>query len=74
MSQVPRRTKIVATLGPSCATEERVTALGQAGMNGARLNFSHGTHEQHAEYARLVRAAQDAVGEPIALIADLPGP
>ncbi|MGH3044386.1 MAG: pyruvate kinase, partial [Gaiellaceae bacterium] len=40
---VPRRTKIVVTLGPSCATEERVIALAQAGMDGARLNFSHGT-------------------------------
>jgi pyruvate kinase len=43
-------------------------------MDGARLNFSHGTHEQHAEYARLVRAAQEEVGRPIALIADLQGP
>ena len=43
-------------------------------MDGARLNFSHGTHEQHAEYARMVRAAQDEVGRPIALIADLQGP
>ena len=74
MSEVPRRTKIVATLGPSCATDERVTALAEAGMNGARLNFSHGTHEQHAEYARLVQQAQERVGRPIALIADLQGP
>jgi pyruvate kinase len=73
-SAVPRRTKIVATLGPACATEERVTALARAGMNGARLNFSHGTHEQHAEYARMVRSAQEEVGQPIALIADLQGP
>jgi pyruvate kinase len=71
---VPRRTKIVVTLGPSCATEERVIALAQAGMNGARLNFSHGTHDQHAEYARMVRKAQEEVGRPIALIADLQGP
>ena len=71
---VPRRTKIVATLGPACATEERVIALAQAGMNGARLNFSHGTQEQHAEYARMVRAAREHVSHPIALIADLQGP
>jgi pyruvate kinase len=71
---VPRRTKIVATLGPSCASDERVVALAEAGMNGARLNFSHGTHEQHAEYARMVRKAQEEVGRPIALIADLQGP
>ncbi|HEU4942181.1 MAG TPA: pyruvate kinase [Gaiellaceae bacterium] len=71
---MPRRTKIVATLGPACATEERVAALAQAGMNGARLNFSHGTHEEHAEYARMARRAQEEIGRPIALIADLQGP
>jgi len=71
---LPRRTKIVATLGPSSASPEYVTGLAQAGMDGARLNFSHGSHEQHAEYARLVRAAQEEVGRPIALIADLQGP
>jgi pyruvate kinase len=43
-------------------------------MDGARLNFSHGTHEEHAANARLVRAAQEEVGRPIALIADLQGP
>jgi pyruvate kinase len=72
--EMPRRTKIVATLGPASATQERVTALARAGMDAARLNFSHGTHEQHAEYARMVHAAQDEVGRPIALIADLQGP
>ena len=71
---LPRRTKIVATLGPASATPEYVTGLARAGMDGARLNFSHGSHEQHAEYARLVRAAQEEVGRPIALIADLQGP
>ena len=71
---LPRRTKIVATLGPASATPELVTGLAKAGMDGARLNFSHGTHEQHAEYAALVRAAQEDVGRPIALIADLQGP
>jgi pyruvate kinase len=43
-------------------------------MDGARLNFSHGTHEEHAEYARMVRQAQEELGRPIALIADLQGP
>jgi pyruvate kinase len=71
---LPRRTKIVATLGPASATSDLVTGLAKAGMDGARLNFSHGTHEEHAVYARLVRAAQDEVGRPIALIADLQGP
>jgi pyruvate kinase len=71
---LPRRTKIVATLGPASATPELVLGLARAGMDGARLNFSHGTHEQHAEYAKLVRAAEEEVGRPIALIADLQGP
>jgi pyruvate kinase len=70
----PRRTKIVATLGPSTATPEFITGLARAGMDGARLNFSHGTQEQHAESARLVRAAREELGRPIALIADLQGP
>ncbi|HEV3480076.1 MAG TPA: pyruvate kinase, partial [Gaiellaceae bacterium] len=56
---LPRRTKIVATLGPASATPELVLGLARAGMDGARLNFSHGTHEQHAEHARLVREAQE---------------
>src|SRR3989440_5849983 len=70
----PRRTKIVATLGPASATREHVAALAHAGMDGARLNLSHGTHDDHAERARLVREVQDEVGRPIALIADLQGP
>ncbi len=74
MPTLPRRTKIVATLGPSTATQELVSGLARAGMDGARLNFSHGTREQHAEAARLVRAAREEVGRPIALIADLQGP
>jgi pyruvate kinase len=71
---LPRRTKIVATLGPSTATPELVSGLARAGMDGARLNFSHGTHELHAESARLVRAAREEMGRSIALIADLQGP
>jgi pyruvate kinase len=71
---LPRRTKIVATLGPASATSDLVTGLAKAGMDAARLNFSHGTHDQHAVNARLVRAAQEEVGRPIALIADLQGP
>src|SRR5437867_10946040 len=48
--------------------------LVDAGMDAARLNFSHGTHEQHAERAQLVREAQKRAGRPLALIADLQGP
>jgi pyruvate kinase len=70
----PRRTKIVATIGPASSNKEMLTALVHAGMDGARLNFSHGTHDQHAEWARLVREVQEDVDRPLALIADLQGP
>jgi pyruvate kinase len=69
-----RRTKIVATIGPATASHERVRALVDAGMDAARLNFSHGTHEDHADRARVVRAVQEEVRRPLALIADLQGP
>ncbi|HET7146799.1 MAG TPA: pyruvate kinase [Gaiellaceae bacterium] len=71
---VQRRTKIVATLGPSSDSPERLRALVAAGMDAARLNFSHGTHEEHAERVRRVRAAEAEAGRPIAVIADLQGP
>ena len=71
---VPRRTKIVATLGPASASPESLAALVQAGVDAARLNFSHGTREEQAELARRVRRTQDEAGRPLALIADLQGP
>ena len=70
----PRRTKIVATIGPACSTPETLAALVHAGVDGARLNLSHGTHDQHREWARLVREIEGELGRPIALIADLQGP
>jgi pyruvate kinase len=69
-----RRTKIVATLGPASDSPERLRALIAAGMDAARLNLSHGTHDEHAERARRVREAEADAGRPIALIADLQGP
>src|ERR671929_15613 len=69
-----RRTKIIATLGPVTSSHERITALVHAGMDCARLNFSHGTHDQHAEALRTVRAVQEEIGRPIAVMADLQGP
>jgi pyruvate kinase len=71
---VPRRTKIVATIGPACSTPEMVRALVAAGMDAARLNLSHGTHEDHRQRAKLVRDAQEEAGRPLALIGDLQGP
>ncbi len=74
MNDHVRRTKIVATIGPSSSSPDVLATLVAAGMNGARFNFSHGTHEDFAEYSRRVRAAQDDAGHPIAVIADLQGP
>jgi pyruvate kinase len=74
MTSSPRRTKIVATIGPASAEEDVLARLIEAGMDGARLNFSHGSHDDHGERARRVRAAQDAAGRPLSLIADLQGP
>jgi len=69
-----RRTKIVCTIGPASSSAETMDRLVAAGMDAARLNFSHGTHEEHGERARLVRATQERAGRPLALIADLQGP
>jgi pyruvate kinase len=70
----PRRTKIVATIGPASCTAGVLKQLVEAGMDGARLNLSHGTHDEHRDRARLVRAVEAELGRPIALIADLQGP
>jgi pyruvate kinase len=69
-----RRTKIVCTIGPSSEAPEMLTGLVAAGMDAARLNFSHGTRELHAERARHIREVQESTDHPIALIADLQGP
>jgi pyruvate kinase len=69
-----RRTKIVATIGPASGNPETLVRMIEAGMDVARLNFSHGTHEQHAETAQLVRDAAGRAGRPVALLQDLPGP
>jgi pyruvate kinase len=69
-----RRTKIVATLGPASNTPERIAGLIRAGMNVARLNFSHGTHADHAALIALVRRAAAEAGRSIAILQDLQGP
>jgi len=69
-----RRAKIVCTLGPATSNERRITELVYAGMDVARLNMSHGTHEDHAEVYRLVRKAADASGRGVGILADLQGP
>jgi pyruvate kinase len=69
-----RRTKIVATIGPASADAEVLVRMVEAGMDVARLNFSHGTAEQHAEVAQRVRDAAGRAGRQVAVLQDLPGP
>ena len=69
-----RRTKIVGTIGPASSTPEVVDRLVTTGLDAARLNFSHGTRDDHAARAELIRGAQKRAGRPLALIADLQGP
>ena len=71
---VSRRAKIVCTLGPSTSSPERIRALVRAGMDVARLNFSHGEYAQHREIYQRVRAAADAEGRAVGILADLQGP
>nr|WP_246851509.1 pyruvate kinase [Patulibacter sp. SYSU D01012] len=71
---MPRRTKIVATIGPASRKPEVLVRMIDAGMDVARLNFSHGSHEDHAETVDLVRAAAESAGRPVAILQDLPGP
>jgi len=68
------KTKIIATLGPTSATEEIIEKLILAGMDIARLNFSHATFETHLDIAMKVRKVAERLGEYIAIFADLPGP
>lgn len=69
-----RHTKIIATLGPAISSPEIVEALVGAGMDVARLNFSHGTYEDHRRYAEWVRQASINQNRPIALLQDIQGP
>jgi pyruvate kinase len=69
-----RRTKIVCTIGPATNSEERLEQLMLAGMNVARLNFSHGTQDEHAQVIERIRAISTRLGCPIAILQDLQGP
>ncbi|HUS91031.1 MAG TPA: pyruvate kinase [Phycisphaerae bacterium] len=68
------RTKIVATVGPASGSRERLEDLARAGADVFRINFSHGSDEQHGEFLRNIRAAEAALGEPLAVMGDLCGP
>lgn len=69
-----RKTKIICTIGPACENEETLTAMCRAGMNVARLNFSHGTHEEHLERIRLIRSVREKLNLPVAIMLDTKGP
>src|SRR5271165_5885612 len=69
-----RRTKIVATIGPASREPDTLLRMVEAGMDVARLNYSHGTLDEHAETIRAVRDAAGRAGRPIAILQDLPGP
>lgn len=69
-----KRTKIVCTIGPACDSVEMLVKMIAAGMNVARLNFSHGSHENHTQLFNNIREAARQAGEPIAILQDLQGP
>ena len=69
-----RKTKIICTIGPACDNETTLTKMCRAGMNVARLNFSHGTHEEHKEKIDLVKRVREKLGLPIAIMLDTKGP
>src|SRR5436853_6204665 len=69
-----RKAKIICTMGPASREEPTLGRLVEAGMDVARLNFSHGTHDDHARAVVAVRKAAEAAGRPVALLLDLQGP
>ena len=69
-----KKTKVVCTIGPASENEKTLTELVGAGMNIARLNFSHGTHEEHLERIKLVRSVSAKTGVNLAIALDTKGP
>ena len=69
-----RKTKIICTIGPASDNEETLSKMFEAGMNVARLNFSHGTHEQHQEKIDLIKRVRAKMNLPIAIMLDTKGP
>jgi pyruvate kinase len=74
MTALPHRTKIVATLGPASNSPEVIKQLVEAGMNVARLNFSHGSYEDHAHTVSLLRSIEEELDTPLTILQDLQGP
>ena len=69
-----RKTKIICTIGPASENEQTLIAMCQAGMNVARLNFSHGTHEEHLKKIQLIKQVRERLKLPIAIMLDTKGP
>ncbi len=69
-----RKTKIICTIGPACENVETLTEMCKAGMNVARLNFSHGTHEDHQKKINLIKQVRESLNLPIAIMLDTKGP
>ena len=74
MRKLSHRTKIVATIGPASSSREVLKEMVHAGMHVARLNFSHGSYEDHARTIELLRSVEMELGSPITLLQDLQGP
>jgi len=71
---VKNKTKLVCTIGPASDSPEMIEKIIEAGMNVARLNFSHGDFASHGEIIQRIRAASKKSGKMVAILADLPGP
>ena len=69
-----RKTKIICTIGPACSDEKTIAEMMKAGMNVARLNFSHGTHEGHLEKINMIKKLREELQLPIAIMLDTKGP
>src|SRR5690242_8438660 len=69
-----RKAKIICTLGPASDTPELIEGLIRAGMNVARLNFSHGTHEEHRQRVATIRKVAKRLRMPVAILQDIQGP
>ena len=69
-----RKTKIICTIGPACEDEKTLTEMVRAGMNVARLNFSHGTHEDHLKKIELIKRVRKKLNAPVAIMLDTKGP
>ena len=69
-----RKTKIICTIGPASDSEEVLTKMCRSGMNVARLNFSHGTHEEHLEKIKMIKTVREKLGYPLPIMLDTKGP